>query len=313
MAASASLPIRFPLAEGAPPAAGVITGHRELVVWHADACVLLAKVEQYAERAVTTPHGILVLGPRKAVLVRPDGEQVLLATVPDSRIALSADGRQVALAGVDLSDQPKFVLYLADLADGSVSSVDCPAMPSVDALRHGMVYYRVRTGAQDERTALAWAPGSAPVPAESPARPGLRVAAALAAADGSYVVTGTDGTPLTETGMHFGARLAPGGRWLYHFKQRPPALSVTEVSGDTLGSSHSWPIPPGCATAWGGNRRPVWEEDDHLLLVVPRDTVPGARAIRVDVATGAIQRVNIDRADGSQYDVEVFVEPFRTW
>jgi hypothetical protein len=34
-------------------------------------------------------------------------------------------------------------------------------------------------------------------------------------------------------------------------------------------------------------------------------------AIRVDVTTGAVERVNIDRADGTQYDVEVFVEPFR--
>jgi hypothetical protein len=211
----------MPLPDRPPPAAGVITGHRELVLWRAGVPVLVAKVEQYAERAVTTPHGILVLGPRKAVLVRPGGEQVLLATVPDSKIALSADGRQVAIAGVDLSDQPKFVLCLADLASGSVASVECLAMPSVDALRDSVVYYRVRTRNQDRRAAMAWAPGNAPVPSPPPTRPGPGVAAALADAPGSYVVTGTEGTPLTETGMRFGPHIAPGGRWLYDFRRHP--------------------------------------------------------------------------------------------
>jgi hypothetical protein len=271
--------------------------------------VLVAKVEQYAERAITTPHGILVLGPRKAVLVRPGGEQVLLATVPDSNIALSADGHQVAIAGVDLSDQPKFMLRVADLADGSVSSVECLALPAVDALVDGVVYYRVRSGDQDGRVAMTWAPGSPPVPAPSPARPGPRVAAALSAAAGPYVVTGTEGTPLTEAGLRFGPHLAPGGRWLYGFLQQPPALSVAEVRGDDLGPPRVWPLPPGCATASGGNRRPTWEDDNHLLLVTPNGTVPGTRVIRVDVTTGAVERVSVARPDGSPYDVEVFVEP----
>lgn len=296
------------LPDGSPPAAGVITGHRELLVWQDGAPVLVAKVEQYAERAMTTPYGILVFGPRKAVLVRPDGEQVLLAAVPDSKIALSADGRQLAIAGVDLGDQPKFVLRLADLADGSVSSLECLAMPSVDALREGVVYYRVRTGDQDKRAAMAWAPGSAPVPAPSPARPGPRVAAALADGD-AYVLTGTEGTPLTETGMRFGPYLSPGGRWLYGFRQRPPLLSVTEVSGDDLGPTRAWPLPPGCATASGGNRCPVWEDEKHLLLVTPHETIPGTRVIRVDVTSGAVERPSVDRGDGSRCDVEVFVEP----
>jgi hypothetical protein len=82
--------------------------------------------------------------------------------VPDSKIALSADGRLVAIAGVDLSDQPKFVLCVADLADGSIAGVECLAMPSVDALRGGVVYYRARTGDQDGRADLASAPAVRP-------------------------------------------------------------------------------------------------------------------------------------------------------
>jgi hypothetical protein len=134
------------------------------------------------------------------------------------------------------------------------------------------------------------------------------VSAALAAGSG-YVVTGTEGTPLTETGMRFGPYLSPGGRWLYYFRAQPPTLTVTEVSGDDLGPPRVWPLPPGCATASGGNRRPTWEDDEHLLLVLPHDTVPGTRAIRVDVTTGATQRISARRADGSPCDIEVFVEP----
>jgi hypothetical protein len=184
-------------------------------------------------------------------------------------------------------------------------------MPSVDALHDDVVYYRVRTGDQNKRVTMAWSPGSAPAPSPSPTRPGPRVAAALAGGPGSYVVTGTEGTPLTDTGIRFGPHLAPGGRWLYDFQHHPATLSVVEVRGDVVGASLVWPIPEGCATAWGGNRRPVWEDDDHLLLVTPHGTIPDTRVIRVDVTTGAIERVNIDRPDGTQYDVEVFVEPFR--
>jgi hypothetical protein len=271
------------------------------------------------------------------VLVRPDGEQVRLAGVPDSAIALSADGRQVAIAGVDfpadITARPRFVLYLADLADGTVRGTECLAMPSIDALRDGVVYYRVRTGDQDKRAAMAWAPdggpdgdpdgdpggglGAEPVPMLPPGAPGPRVAAALAAGD-PYVVTGTEGTPLTEIGMGFGARLAPGGRWLYKFTRQPAAgapglrvvLSLAQVSGDDIGPPRTWPLPYGCATAWGGNRRPTWEDENHLLLVTPHETIPGTRAIRIDVSSGAIERVSARRPDGSPCDIEVFVEPF---
>jgi hypothetical protein len=208
----------------------VITGHRELLAWQDGAPCLVATVEQYAERAITTPHGILVFGPRTAVLVRPGGEgrggeRVRLAGVPDSAIALSGDGRLVAIAGVDfpadITARPRFVLYLADLSDGTVRGTECLAMPSIDALRDGVVYYRVRTGDQDKRAAMAWEPGRNPVPGLPPGAPGPRVSAALAAGD-PYVVTGTEGTPLTEIGMGFSARPARAGRALA-VRVLPPA------------------------------------------------------------------------------------------
>ncbi|MCL2582100.1 MAG: hypothetical protein FWE35_06565 [Streptosporangiales bacterium] len=263
------------LRDGPPPAAGVITGNRELLTWKDGHPEVVAKVEQYAGRAVITPHGILVIGPRTAVLVGPDGTQSLLATVPDPRIALSEDRRRVAIAGVDLTGKPKYMLWTIDLADGTVSGEEHPALP---------------------RAALEETP---------PQWPGPRVAAAMGDGD-SFVLTGTEGTPLTEAGMRFGPYLSPcfpgGRRWLYGFRQRPPVLTVTEVNGDELGTPRTLPLPPGCATASGGNRCPVWEDGTRLLLVTPHGTVPGARAIRIDVTTGAIERVPAG-------DVEVFIEP----
>lgn len=264
--------------EGPPPAAGVITGDRSLIVWRDGAPVLVAKVEQYAGRAVATPYGIVVIGPRTAALVRPDGSQAVLATVPDPAIALSADGRQVAIAGVDLSGKPKYMLWTIDLADESVSGLEFPSLPRAV----------LPSGVRSSGVAV----------------PGPRVSAALAAPD-AFVLTDAEGTPLTEGGIRFGPYLSPGGDWLYAFSQRPPLISVTPVSGDDLGSPVSWPLPVGCATAAGGNRCPVWEDGKHLLLVTPHDTVPGTRAIRVDVTSGEISRVPAG-------DVEVFVEPFFT-
>lgn len=248
----------------------MITGRRELLVWRAGRPAVVARVEQYAGRAVATPHGILVLGPRTAVLVRPSGEQELLATVPDPHIALSADRSRVAIAGVDFTGKAAYMLWTIDLASGAAVAEEHPRLP---------------------RAVL---PGEGAVP-------GPAVAAALADGD-SYVLTGADGEPLTESGIRFGPYLSPDGRWLYGFRSRPPVLSVTPVTGDELGSPVAWPLPDGCATAAGGNRCPVWEDGEHLLLVTPHGTVPGARAIRVDVTTGAVERVPAE-------DVEVFVEP----
>ena len=311
---------------GPPPAAGIITSNWELVVWRAGLPEVLAKVERYTERAVATPYGIAVIGSKRAVLVRPDGEQLELAPDPDFRVALSADGRQLAIASIKFGRRPKFRLCLADLADGSAQALDCPEIPGIDSLRGGVVTYGMPVG--DEAGCFSWAPGRAPRPVpcqegETDRLTGTRLSQAetrdLHAGD--YLISRPDGAQLTVPRRYDAqdSRLAPGGRWVYDFWYDPPTMTVTDVSGPAPGPTVSWPIPSGCATEPISGRRPTWEDATHILLTAPHSgDIP---AIRIDATTGAIERIRLDRhgqgergprEDGTEFDVEGFVEPFRS-
>jgi len=137
---------------------------------------------------------------------------------------------------------------------------------------------------------------------------------------GDYMITRPDRTELTVPRRHDAqdSHLSPGARWLYDFWYDPCAMTVTDLSGPSPGALTTWPIPAGCATEPVSGRRPVWEGETHILLAVPYGTE--APAIRVDAETGAIERLRLDRHgrgeqgqydDGTGFDVEGFVEPFR--
>jgi hypothetical protein len=123
-----STPARSSLPYGPPPAAGIVTSNQELVVWRAGLPAVLATVERHAERALATPYGIVVIGSKLAVLVRPNGEQLELAPSPESRAVLSDDGQYIAIASSKLGRRPKFGLYLANLVDGSAQVLDLPGL-----------------------------------------------------------------------------------------------------------------------------------------------------------------------------------------
>jgi hypothetical protein len=313
------LPSRPPLPEGPPPAAGIITSRRELVVWRAGGPEVLAKVEQYAERAVATPYGIAVIGSKRAVLVRPDGEQLELASDPDFRVALSEDGRHLAIASIKFGRRDKFRLCLADLADGSAQVLDCPDNFSIDSLRGGVVTYGMY--ADDEPACFSWAPGRAPwrVPYQEREVDRLTGTYLSRTEPGDYLITRPDGAELTVPRRYDAqdSRLAPGGRWLYDFWYDPPTMTVTDVGGPVPGPAVTWPIPRGSATEPVSGRRPTWEDETHVLLTVPQGD---DRAVRVDATTGATERLRLDRRgqgergqyrEGAEFDVEGFVEPFQ--
>jgi hypothetical protein len=319
---------RAPLPDGPPPAAGVVTSNRELVVWRAGAPVVIGRVERGANRALATPYGIVVTGPKLAVLVRPDGGRLELAPDPNWRVALSADGRHIAIASARYGRRPRFGLYLADLTDGSAQALDLPDPVEVQGLVHGAVRYCLESDG-DGPAGFAWTPGSAPVPApylegEFDRLSGARLTMTEA---GASQVTRRDGTELIvehSQGADEWVHLSPGGRWLYHFSRypAPAALTVTDVSGSAPGPRVTWPLPDGSTGAVFCEYPSTWEEDNtHVLL--PGSVGPRFHPTRVDAATGAAERPRLSRqgrgkpgldGDGAEFDFGgfgLFVEPFR--
>jgi hypothetical protein len=320
-----STPARSSLPSGPPPAAGIVTSNQELIVWRAGLPEVLAAVERHAERALATPYGIVVIGSKLAVLVRPNGEQLELAPSPESQVALSGDGQHIAIASSKLGRRPKFGLYLANLTDGSAQVLDLPGYFSVDAVHHGVVRYGL--AGDDGPACFSWAPGTSP--SNAPCLEGeidrlsgarLTVTEPREFIAGDYLVTRRDGTKLAVKRRYDAqeSQLSPGGRWLYDFWYEPTAMTVTDVSGPVPGPAVTWPLPDGCEISLLGSRRPQWEDETHVLLTAPHGT--DVHAIRANAMTGAIERLRLDRhgrgerghrGDGVEFDVEIYVEPFR--
>jgi hypothetical protein len=310
---------------GPPPAAGIVTSNQELIVWHAGLPEVLATVGRHAERALSTPYGIVVIGSKRAVLVRPSGEQLELAPSPESHAALSGDGQHIAIASSKLGRRPKFGLYLANLTDGSVQVLDLPGFFSVDAVHDGVVRYGL--AGDDGPACFSWAPGTSPSNApclegETDRLSGARLTVTephefLA---GDYLITRRDGTRLAVKRRYDAqeSQLSPGGRWLYDFWYEPTAMTVTDVTGPAPGPAVTWPLPDGCEISLLGSRRPQWEDETHVLLTAPHST--DVHAIRAHAITGAIEQLQLDRhgrgepghrGNGAEFDVEIYVEPYR--
>ena len=320
-----STPARSSLPYGPPPAAGIVTSNQELVVWRAGMPEVLSTVERDAERALATPHGIVVIGAKLAVLVRPNGEQLELAPSPDSQAVLSGDGQYMAIASGKLGRRPKFGLYLANLVDGSAQVLDLPGFFSVDAVHQGVVRYGL--AGDDGPACFSWAPGTSPASApclegEIDRLSGARVTVTEPSESlaGDYLITRRDGAKLTVRRRYDAqqSQLSLGGRWLYDFWYDPTAMTVTDVSGAVPGPAVTWPLPDGCEIDLLGRRRPQWEDETHVLLTAPHRT--DVHAIRADAITGAIERLQLGRhgrgerghcEDGAEFDAEIYVEPFR--
>jgi hypothetical protein len=100
--------------------------------------------------------------------------------------------------------------------------------------------------------------------------------------------------------------LAPGGERLCGYRYLPPAVTLFEVAGGAEDPRVFW-LPGGTRVGLGGPWGPVWEDPDHLVAVVEH---PGrgldAPAVRLDVATGGLQRVPLTEQAG---DRPLLVEP----
>ena len=272
---------------GPPPRAGYVTGRGDLVVWRDGEPVVLAPGSGRPPfRALQTAHGVLLLGTeRGAELVRPDGRVDRLCTEAVLHGAVSADGRYVAYAEARIGRRAVSRLYLVDLADGSRETMPWNEVyddPSVSALHGRTVYAITRKGT------VRWTPGTEPQPYPYSVYSLDPVSGTIlgSSPERGRVVVHPDGTvePLRVEAQS----LAPGGTRLLAFRYSPPAVTLFDVAAGADRPQVHW-LPETCET---GTARPCWEDEHHLLFTTRYpDRQLRAPAVRLDVRTGAVQRV----------------------
>ena len=160
-----SIPVKLTetaaLPDGAPPRAGIVTSSGDLVGWPDGMAVVLARSPgREVHRAVETAYGIVLLTFEDAALVRRDGRTDTLARDVDFRTALSEDGRYLALTQSRYGQQPRSLLNVIDLADGSRRTLDWPG----GDLRIAGLYGGAVSFNKDQGPSMRWALGGEPEP-----------------------------------------------------------------------------------------------------------------------------------------------------
>lgn len=291
-------------AQGPPPRAGIVTTSGTLVIWRDGDAEVLAGVSGDVQRAVATPHGVVVLGLSRCVLVGPDGRAEVLATNINCRGAVSADGRYLALAQARYGRRPTFSLRVIDLADRSPQILQWPENPMVAGVYGDTVYF-----SSDKAGGLRWTPGSDPeplpwAPRAVDSRTGVMLVDGEAAGADGWLVIGQHGERANVL-VTLTADLVPGGTHLIDFRYSPPAVTLFDVAFDGAADGADprvWWLPEGCHMSMPCG--PAWEDAGHLLLRRPYSG--GAPAVRLDVRTGDIEGVPLPGIEG--YEVAAFVE-----
>ncbi len=297
------VPGSLELAEGGPPRAGIVTESGDLVVWRSSGPEVLASLSGEVLRAIDTPYGIAVFELAQVVLVRPDREPEVLAADPDPRVALSADGRYLALSTSSWGRRPKSTVLVFDLADGSSQSLQLRGTASIAGLYDGAVYV-----AGDDGSGVRWTPGRDPEPLPWPPRTVDPLTGAVlieGQAEGldGWLVVGQDGER-HHVRVTSNADLALGGTHLIDFRYQPPAVTLFDVARGGA-DPRIWWLPEASDTSVPGS--PAWEDAGHLLFRRPyRDDPP---AVRLDVRTGAVEGVTVPGLDDNDlYSRFTFVE-----
>jgi hypothetical protein len=304
VARRAARPVAVESAPGPPPRAGVVTGAGEVVVWRAGEPVVLARLDGKAPlRAVESAHGILVLGPGEPnLLVRPDGGVEPLGDELSHHVALSSDGRHLAIPEQRYGRWPRHRLHLVDLAGGSRQTMPWDESQDFHVLgqHEGAVYvqhhYPIRT--------MRWRPGTPPEPLGHDLRELDPVSGTALAADrDGLVVIAPDGTR-RRLALDAAATLAPGGQSLYSYRYSPPAVTIFDLA---TGEPRIHWLPAGAqvttSVPW---QRPVWEDLDHLLIPFGEEWQPRAQAIRLNLRTGTLEHVPLPRTAGGR---AILIEP----
>lgn len=288
------------LPTGSPPRAGVLTESGDVVVWRDGEPVVLASLPGYAWRqAVETAHGILVTDwSERTVLIRPDGRVDALDPRLTGRPAVDERGRLLAAKESVHGRNARQSVHLVNLSDLSRQT-----MPGDDhwghvvALHGGAVYLR-GVGATP---AKRWSPGGDPEPLPhnlnqiDPLTGTWRVltfdGVLLVRPDGS-----THMVPVDDS-----AALVPGATQLYTLRNGPPAITLFDVTAQSADPRIRW-LPVYVSTRSDLGVGPVWEDLDRVLLMAgsrfPPGFRPGGGIIRVNIRTGAVERVPLPAGRG---------------
>ena len=289
---------------GAPPKAGIV-GNGNLVVWRDDRPVVLAQWPGVGiEQALQSRHGTVLLTLTQAVLVRPDGEFVLLGTNMGATAALDAAGERLGIVESHFGRRSWDRLHLIDLADGSRNSMPCDEMPwdetasiRVVGILGGAVYVNVRarnnTSAPDELS-VRWIPGERPQVLPYQLRQVDPYGGVILAESHEHeaLLIDADGgvTPVRNDPLDI---LVPGGRYLCQWQYMPPGLHLYDlldtdrVRTFVLPARSQTVLLPVC-------RAPVWEDPDHVLVSADGDrNALDVPVVRLHVGTGAIERINL--------------------
>jgi hypothetical protein len=270
-----------------------VTADGDLVGWRDGTPELLARLgDARPERALETAYGIVLLNSREGTLVRPDGRVDRFGADLQPGAALSEDGRYLAVEELRHGRRSWQRLHVVDLADCSLRTMpwDGDGGLWVTAMHGGVVYFLGGGGASP--ASMRWRPGSEPEALPYRLESVDAISGAALAYDGEpgVVVIRPDGSR-HRVPVNPPVALAPGAERLYAYRYMPPAVTFYEVATGADQPRIHW-LPRHSEVSTTVPSRPVWEDADHLLVLLDAPTPElDAPAVRLDVRTGAFERV----------------------
>jgi hypothetical protein len=277
---------------GDPPRAGVVGMDGQVVVWRDGARTELGRWPggELLE-AVETAHGVVMAG-TGVVLARFDGSVDQLAD-GWCRVAVSADGRLLAISERHHGRRAWCALHLVDLATGTRDTLPIAAGPI--AVHDGAVYFGGDTGT------MRWTPGADPQPLPHRLHQIDPLTGTRLANEGAphSVVLRPDGSrqPLPRGSQ----ALLPGAERTCVLGSFPASMRVYTLTDGAV-AAREIPLPPDTVTITHDARRPVWESAHRMVAVLAGMGACDLRAplLRVDVATGDFERIRLDDRTGGR-------------
>jgi hypothetical protein len=275
---------------GDPPRAGIVGMDGQVVVWRDGTRTELGRWSGgELLQAVETAHGVVLAG-TGVVLARFDGGTDQLAE-GWCRVAVSADGRLLAISERHDGRLAWCALHLVDLATGTRDTLPIEAGPV--AVHDGAVYFAGDTGT------MRWIAGADPQPVPYRLFQIDPLTGARLANDGAphpVVIRPDGGRQQLPVGPQ---ALLPGAERACAFGSFPARMRLYPLNGGAV-DAREIPLPQDTVTVTHDARRPVWESPRRMVAVLAGMGAADLRAplLRVDVATGGFERIRLDDRTG---------------